>query len=227
MTPVDIETRLRRSLEEVTQTTPLTHPSGPRPTHGAETASLLWPPATGTRNPVAPATGPAARRRVRLVVGLAAVLVLVAGFGLALAYGPHDGGPGVNRPASGVGQGTTRPTGPADRTFPLPSDGWKPGDPSLLALTGGTFHAVLTTDGACAWLGPDRRPFQWPAGYQVRFHPTELIDGSGHVVATEGQTVYFGGGERPAPAGTPCATTNETTWYVQSRPVTPGPSGSG
>jgi hypothetical protein len=150
------------------------------------------------------------------VVGLVTVLVLLAGFGLALAYGPHDGGTAANRPASGVGR--------AHQTFPLPSDGWKPGDPSLLALTGGTFHAVLTTNGPCAWLGPDRRPFQWPAGYQVRFHPTELIDSSGRVVATEGQTVYFGGGGRPAPVGTPCATTNETTWYVQSGPVVPGRS---
>lgn len=76
----------------------------------------------------------------------------------------------------------------------LPSDGWKPGDGSLLALAFGPFHAVMTAEGPCAWLGATRSSFLWPAGYTVRFHPTELINAQGRVVATEGQKIDFGGG---------------------------------
>jgi len=81
--------------------------------------------------------------------------------------------------------GGTPSTGAAVRTtahpVSLPSDGWRPGDPGLLALTTGPFHAVLTAEGACAWLGSIQTPYLWPAGYKVRFDPTELINAQGHV----------------------------------------------
>ena len=77
---------------------------------------------------------------------------------------------------------------PASKAMPLPSDGWRPGDPPMLALTAGPFHAVMTAQGRCAWLGTAHQTtFLWPAGYEVRFHPVELIDVSGNVVATDGE----------------------------------------
>jgi len=103
----------------------------------------------------------------------------------------------------------------------LPTDGWKPGQPSESALTGGSFHATMTAQGPCAWLGNTPRPFLWPAGYAVRFHPTELIDAAGHVVARQGQKIYFGGGFEPAAAatGTDCAASGQQIWAVQSAPT--------
>lgn len=195
MTAADLETRLRASLQELTAATPLLHADRPADRHRA--------PSFGRRLPG------------RRVMAAAVVVIVVAGFGLALAYGPHSVGPVPERPAA---------QGPAPR-FPLPSDGWKPGDPSLLALTGGVFQAQMTTRGACAWLGTTRTSFLWPAGYTVRFHPTELIDPRGHVVAHEGQRLYAGGGSGPTSgaAGTRCAVPGHPTWYVESALTTQVP----
>jgi hypothetical protein len=63
-------------------------------------------------------------------------------------------------------------------------------------LTGGPFHAQMTSTGACAWLGGSTpssvsASFLWPPGYRVRFNPTELLDAHGHVVAREGKNFYY------------------------------------
>ena len=80
--------------------------------------------------------------------------------------------------------------------YPLPSDGWKPGDAAFTALIGGVFEAKLTPEGACAGLGSTTA--FWPEGYHVRFHPTELLDPSGMIVARQGERVTAGGGVEPA-----------------------------
>jgi hypothetical protein len=72
----------------------------------------------------------------------------------------------------------------------LPSDGWTNGHGGR-EIFGGTFHAALTPSGACAWMGGYN--VLWPAGYHVRFHPTELLNPKGKVVAREGQFVAAGG----------------------------------
>ena len=64
----------------------------------------------------------------------------------------------------------------------------------------GNFEAALTSHGACAWLGPGRSANLWPAGYRVRFHPTQLIDAQGKVRAKAGQYVGFRGHEGPRTA---------------------------
>ena len=94
--------------------------------------------------------------------------------------------------AAGLGAcATSRPTG----VFPLLSDGWVPGDPIHKVILTGTFEADLTSTGACAWLGPSKRYLVlWPAGYGVRFNPTELIGPGGQVLAKGGQYVGFEGG---------------------------------
>jgi hypothetical protein len=97
----------------------------------------------------------------------------------------------------------------------LLSDGWKNGDPALLAEAGGTFHAVRSGSVACAWLGDDRRAFLWPAGYHVSFVPqAELLDANNHVIAREGEKAYFGGGGSPAQSATACAEAGEWTFSV-------------
>jgi hypothetical protein len=80
--------------------------------------------------------------------------------------------------------------------YSLPSNGWKPGDGAFTALLGGAFEAKLTPEGACAGLGSTNA--FWPAGYHVRFHPTELLDPSGGIVARQGERVIAGGGVGPA-----------------------------
>jgi hypothetical protein len=78
------------------------------------------------------------------------------------------------------------------RSYPLPSDGWKPGQGGMEAISTAPFHATLTRSGACTSDGSIS--YLWPAGYRVRFHPTVLLDPAGKVVAHQGQDVTVGGG---------------------------------
>jgi hypothetical protein len=88
------------------------------------------------------------------------------------------------------------------RVYPLPSDGWRPGQPAGIAIFTGIFDAELTSQGACAWLGPGKFVNLWPVGWGVRFHPTELIGPDGKVLAKKGQRVGFRGLSVPPPPGT-------------------------
>ena len=78
------------------------------------------------------------------------------------------------------------------RSYPLPSDGWKPGQGGMEAISSAPFHATLTRSGTCTSDGSIS--YLWPAGYRVRFHPTVLLDPTGRVVARQGQYVTAGGG---------------------------------
>lgn len=115
--------------------------------------------------------------------------------------------------------GLATPRALAGRSYALPTDGWKPGDREMEALGGGEFHAVLTPDGACAWLGSGTSSYLWPAGYRVRFDPTRLINAEGRVVAKEGDMLQFGGGYAPAPAGSRCIVDGRDPFHIQSNPV--------
>ena len=101
----------------------------------------------------------------------------------------RDAGPGRRSNGGACGSSHT-----ATRAFPLPSDGWKPGQPETGVILTGDFDASITSHGACAWLGPARYVILWPAGYRVKFHPTELIGPAGQVVARAGQYIGFEGG---------------------------------
>jgi hypothetical protein len=86
----------------------------------------------------------------------------------------------------------------------LPSDGWPaPGTLTMMASQSGPFHAALRDGVACAWLGPKEGRDLWPVGYSVRFHPTELINPQGKVIASEGDTIIFAGGGVRAKPGEP------------------------
>ncbi len=108
--------------------------------------------------------------------------------------------------------------GASDRqTFPLPSSGWAPSSVSRLALvTSGAFHAAMTADGACAWLGDGAKDYFWPEGYRVRFNPTELLDRYGQVVAQEHDRVSFAGGKGSASRKSRCGPASQEQWLVQS-----------
>jgi hypothetical protein len=99
-------------------------------------------------------------------------------------------------------------------TYPLPSDGWKPGDPSLYARTAGPFHAARRNGQICAWLGDTFRPMLWPAAYSVRLNPVELISPYGTIVAREGQNLGAAGGIGNAKPDTPCSQPGQSTWYI-------------
>jgi hypothetical protein len=83
-------------------------------------------------------------------------------------------------------------------TYALPSNGWTPGAATMDAAFRGSFHAALVDGHACAWLGDTRAPSLWPAGWRVRFNPTQLIEPNGHVFASEGDTLLASGGQIPS-----------------------------
>jgi hypothetical protein len=102
------------------------------------------------------------------------------------------------------------------RSYPLLSSGWKPGLEQQDARISGLFHAALTANGACAWLGDGAIVYRWPAGYRVRFNPTELLDRDGRVVARQGDLVSFGGGGPAALEESRCGAPGQQEWLVQS-----------
>jgi hypothetical protein len=60
----------------------------------------------------------------------------------------------------------------------------------------------------------------WPQGYRAaRWHPLEVRDDIGNVVARQGQTIEFGGGIAPAP-GSSCTPGEAEAAYVQSQVAT-------
>jgi hypothetical protein len=78
------------------------------------------------------------------------------------------------------------------RSYELPSDGWRPGQAAMEALSSAPFQATLTQSGTCS--SEESIDYLWPTGYRVRFHPTVLLDPSGKVVAHQGQYRTVGGG---------------------------------
>jgi hypothetical protein len=67
---------------------------------------------------------------------------------------------------------------------------------------GSGFEGILHVDGDCVWVEDtnveiDKEAFNvlWPSGYRARDRPLEIIDGSGTVIAREGDLVLFGVGD--------------------------------
>jgi predicted small secreted protein len=96
-------------------------------------------------------------------------------------------------------------------TIDLPSSGWAVGIGEQ-AILSGPFHASITGNKACAWIGSVEMPTLWPPGYKVRTNPLQLIGPNGEVVANEGDTIESGGGGvGPAPS---CGA--GSAWSVQN-----------
>ena len=84
----------------------------------------------------------------------------------------------------------------------------------MTAILDGALQAKLVPKGACARLGSTNA--LWPAGYHVRFHPAELLDPSGRVVAREGERVTAGGGFGPASHHANRCANGEQTFLIMS-----------
>jgi len=95
---------------------------------------------------------------------------------------------GVVCPAGAASAASTHRT----RSYPLPSDGWKPGQAAMQALSSWPFQATLLHSRVCT--SNRSMDYLWPARYRVRFHPTVLLNPMGRVVAHQGQYVTVGGG---------------------------------
>jgi hypothetical protein len=151
------------------------------------------------------------RRRSTFVIGSAVVLVV---FGILLATMWSGVGNGGGERSVLTGSQSS------GAIFDLPSNGWKPGMPGLQAIRSGAFHASVTGDKVCAWIGDIEGPMLWPAGYRLGTNPVQLIGPDGTVVANEGDIVQVGGGALPGPG--PSCGSGGMTWSVQGE-VTKGP----
>jgi hypothetical protein len=155
-------------------------------------------------------------RRVAIVgsaTAVAAVAATVLTVGRADLFGDD----------SPISPGRAGPPRTLSSGHALWSDGWQPGDPSLLALTTGRFHAALVDGHACAWLD-QMRPMKWPKGWTVSFEPNAVVrDADGQIVAHEGDQVTFGGGlsGTDAKPSDPCGPAGDEIWLVQSELLHP------
>jgi len=117
--------------------------------------------------------------------------------------------------------GTSAASSPgAAKLYPLPTSSWRPGDPSLHALTIGTRAAGPYRGRWCVWLvGPGSRrfPIVWPAGFRARRRPLELVDSRGTVVARGGERIELGGGVAPV-SHRPCMLGQREAFYAMSYP---------
>jgi len=105
--------------------------------------------------------------------------------------------------------------------YPVPTSSWRPGDPSLSALTIGPLSAGMYRGSWCIWLGSRdsrREPVVWPAGFRARRTPLELVDSHGTVVAWGGERIKIGGGIGPA-GNRPCMLGQKKAWFAESYPT--------
>lgn len=129
---------------------------------------------------------PSRRRSATRVRG---VLVVALAATLLAACGPEDTG------------GAMEPNEPADPTeaSPLPvepdegiGDGASAPSEELIGVLGGSAEL----EGGCAWVETGdgtRYEVQYPAGYEVRYDPLELVGPDGEVLAAEGDEVRLTG----------------------------------
>jgi hypothetical protein len=101
-------------------------------------------------------------------------------------------------------------------TLALPSNGWTLSMPGEQAIRSGAFHASVTGNTACAWIGDTHIPTLWPAGYRLGTNPIQLIGPDGTVVANEGDVIETGGGFA---GSVQCGAYSGPAWSVQS-PIT-------
>jgi len=133
-----------------------------------------------------------------------------------LPCGPNDScvaNPAVRpdpAPGTVVAVGSTVtlfPSGPLATPVGLPTSDWEPGDPSQLALGGGTISidergcVVLTTRGTGSENGPPTYAV-WPQGYTATIvdGQVNILDQDSDVVARQGDAISVGGGYGPASA---------------------------
>ena len=117
---------------------------------------------------------------------------------------------------------TSQVSGHGTTLYTVPTSSWRPGDPSLLALTIGTLGSGRYRGRWCVWLtgrsGSGRFPIVWPAGFRAQRHPLELLNSQGRVVARGGERIKLGGGLAPT-RNEPCMLGHKEAFYAMSYPV--------
>lgn len=132
--------------------------------------------------------------------------------------------------AAGCGQSHPRANDPSNSSFPVPTSGWH-GGISQTALQEGILQG--SPKDKCVWLVPALLPRSvlrarhlrsggrigvlWPRGFRARFHPVELLNASGRVVARGGDRISTGGGITAAPYSGRCMFGDRHPWVVQSQ----------
>lgn len=106
----------------------------------------------------------------------------------------------------GQSQAPAKPK-PVAKSVALPTSGWNGSGPAQTAGFVGVLEGSASSE--CVWLSspPLRRRASrklgnqsgrgavlWPKGYRARFHPVEVLNASGKVVAHGGDIIQFGGG---------------------------------
>jgi DNA-binding beta-propeller fold protein YncE len=151
MTPIEVETRLRSYLNDLTSTTPLARPDLPRdsyatadqleaePTKASRTVEggVLGKPvgAQLERSGAAPSLA-TAHRRGRFLVAMAAATVLVVGLALAIIYGPRSSDIRSLRPEkTATVPPPTSATAAANEIIPIDTTTDRPGVPISLDFT--------------------------------------------------------------------------------------------
>jgi hypothetical protein len=117
--------------------------------------------------------------------------------------------------------GSSQAANQSHKYYPVPTSSWRPGDPSLTALTIGPLSAGMYRGRWCTWLGTRGsrgEPVVWPAGFRARRHPLELVDSRGTVVARGGERIKIGGGIGPA-GHRPCMLGQKHAWFAMSYPT--------
>lgn len=121
--------------------------------------------------------------------------------------------------------GTDQASGHGAAIYTVPTSSWRPGDPSLLALTIGTVAAGTDRGKWCLWLdariGSGRMPIVWPAGFRAKRHPLELLNPQGRVVARGGERIKLTGGLEPAKHRS-CMLGHKEAFYAMGYPVRAG-----
>jgi len=117
----------------------------------------------------------------------------------------------------------------ARRMIDLPTSGWRPGMPGLLARMVGVLRGGPDAEGiyrVWAESGGTRAHLVWPSGFVAWLDPLEVVDRDGRVVAREGDVIQVGGGAGAADPVVADALGASGVFVIHSQPVVLG-SGTG
>ena len=110
----------------------------------------------------------------------------------------------------------------ARRSIDLPTSGWRPGEPALLARMVGVLDGGVGLDGRYyVWVesGGVRTHVRWPVGFVARFDPLEVVDRDGNVMAREGDVIQVAGGAGTADPAIAEAVGASRVFVVHSMPA--------
>lgn len=98
---------------------------------------------------------------------------------------------------------------------------WHPGSRRMMAGLTGVLTGGQSVGGRyCIWIAAShdgaRVPVVWPAGYTARFHPLELLNEVGEIVARGGDEIAVSGGFLPSNPHGICSFGFDHAFHVNS-----------